>query len=412
MSHISSLMPVAAGTQPPLIGLAVLARMAFSGTDFGPVSAQLLARAEADPQDANALLDLSTILHFTGRRELGLTMQREALALQRVFRLPPQSGVCGLRVLVILSAGDLAQNNALEFLLESADITLDLYYFSAEHPLPPQAAAGYDATFVAVCESDRNRPLLRQIEDFLASWPGPVLNRPQHIARLSRDGACALLQSQPGLQMPVTVRIDRQQLAAIADGGLALADRLPAGRFPLIVRPVDSQKGQGLARIDDREQLAGYLAARDEPLFYLARFLDTRSADGQYRKYRIVLIDGRPFVCHVAISGHWMVHYMSAGMTESASKRAEEARFMASFDRDFARRHAHAFDTIAARLELDYVGFDCGESSGGELIIFEFDSGMTVHAMDPVDLFPYKQPQMQKVFAAFRDLLGRHAVPG
>jgi hypothetical protein len=30
---------------------------------------------------------------------------------------------------------------------------------------------------------------------------------------------------------------------------------------------------------------------------------------------------------------------------------------------------------------------------------------MTVHAMDPVDLFPYKQPQMRKVFGAFRQML-------
>jgi len=30
---------------------------------------------------------------------------------------------------------------------------------------------------------------------------------------------------------------------------------------------------------------------------------------------------------------------------------------------------------------------------------------MTVHAMDPVNLFPYKQAQMRKVFRAFRQML-------
>jgi len=30
---------------------------------------------------------------------------------------------------------------------------------------------------------------------------------------------------------------------------------------------------------------------------------------------------------------------------------------------------------------------------------------MIVHAIDPVDVFPYKQPQMRKVFAAFRAML-------
>ena len=30
---------------------------------------------------------------------------------------------------------------------------------------------------------------------------------------------------------------------------------------------------------------------------------------------------------------------------------------------------------------------------------------MTVHAMDGVDVFPYKQVQMKKVFRAFREML-------
>ncbi len=30
---------------------------------------------------------------------------------------------------------------------------------------------------------------------------------------------------------------------------------------------------------------------------------------------------------------------------------------------------------------------------------------MIVHAVDPVDIFPYKQPQMHKVFGAFYQML-------
>ena len=96
--------------------------------------------------------------------------------------------------------------------------------------------------------------------------------------------------------------------------------------------------------------------------FYISRFIDYRAPDGLFRKYRIVLIDGRPFLCHIAISQHWMIHYLNAGMAESAEKRAEEARCMASFDKDFARRHAAALRAIHERAGLDYLGIDCGES--------------------------------------------------
>ena len=56
-----------------------------------------------------------------------------------------------------------------------------------------------------------------------------------------------------------------------------------------------------------------------------------------FRKYRIALIEGRPFACHMGVSEHWMIHYLNAGMRESAPKRAEEACFMAEFDQDFAQ---------------------------------------------------------------------------
>jgi hypothetical protein len=157
--------------------------------------------------------------------------------------------------------------------------------------------------------------------------------------------------------------------------------------------------------VDSPDGIVDYLNARPEEAFYVARYVDYRGADGQFRKYRIVLIDERPYACHMAVSSNWVVHYMSAGMVENAAKRAEEARYFASFDDDFARRHHRALLTIAKRMELEYAGIDCGETPDGELLIFEVDSGMTVHAMDSVDIFPYKQPQMRKVFRAFRQML-------
>jgi hypothetical protein len=41
----------------------------------------------------------------------------------------------------------------------------------------------------------------------------------------------------------------------------------------------------------------------------------------------------------------------------------------------------------------------------GSLLIFEIDNAAIVHALDDPDDFPYKRPQMRKVFAAFRDML-------
>ena len=70
--------------------------------------------------------------------------------------------------------------------------------------------------------------------------------------------------------------------------------------------------------------LAGYLLRRPEQEFYLAPFIDYRGADGLYRKYRVALIAGRPYASHMAVSTHWMIHYLNAdmmGQAEPARRR-------------------------------------------------------------------------------------------
>jgi hypothetical protein len=391
-------------SREPLMGLASLAKTAFQGADLGSLRSLLLDRVARNETDANALMDLSTVLHLMGQRDRALSVQALALDIQQVYRLRGSADSVGIRLLAFVSPGDLTENNALEFLVEGSDITLDMLYVAPDMPLPA-TLPDHDLAMVAVCESDRNRPLLKHIENLVKSWPRPVLCAPGRIARLTRDGACALLRPSPGIVMPVTTRIDRQTLEWIGHSELPVTALVQDGGFPVIVRPVDSQKGQGLMKLDNPDGIPGCLATRPENAFYIARYVDYRGPDGQFRKYRIVLIDQRPYVCHMAISENWVVHYLSAGMVESVEKRAEEEQFFGGFDDGFARRHRDALLTIARRLELEYVGIDCGETTEGELLIFEVDSGMTVHAMDPVGIFPYKQPQMRKVFKAFRQML-------
>jgi glutathione synthase/RimK-type ligase-like ATP-grasp enzyme len=195
----------------------------------------------------------------------------------------------------------------------------------------------------------------------------------------------------------------------VAAGTVAIETLLPDGGFPIIVRPLGSHAGTNLEKIDTPASLGEYLQKVAGPQFYISRFVDYRSEDGLFRKYRVALVDGKPFICHYAISERWMIHYQNAGMTESAEKRAEEAACMAAFDDGFAVRHKAALEAIHQRMGLPYLGIDCAEMPNGALLIFEVDNAMIVHAMDPEEMFPYKVPAMRRVFNAFRNLLGRAA---
>lgn len=387
----------------PLIGLAKLMRMAYSDCDLAPLGTQLIQRAETE-SGGHALMDLSTVLQLRGSRNLALTMQAQAIETQQLYAPPTATGKVKIRLLAIMGEGDLMANTPLEFLLENSDVALTIVYVTQNLPLPAKLPK-HDVLFVAVAQSDQNMPLLQQLGRAIGSWSRPVLNKPERIALMSRNEACALLKSAPGVDMPITVRIDRQALQQIADKELPLIDRLADAEFPIIVRPVDSHAGKDLDKIENSAELLNYLHNMPNSEFYISRFVDYRGQDGLFRKYRIVLIEGKPFICHVGISEHWMIHYLNAGMAESAEKRAEEEGFMRDFDSHFACKHAEAFRAINERIGLDYLGIDCGESADGKLLIFEVDSCMIIHAMDPVDIFPYKKPQMDKVFSAFRQML-------
>lgn len=387
------------------LGLAPFLRMSIAGVDFLPIGQAMLAEAQQNPDNANLWMNLSTVMLCLGQRELGLAIQAQALEMRRVYHLAASRQPARFRLLMLMAPGDLAANTPLDCLLEDSDIDLDFYYVSPGMPLASPVPE-HNALIVGISAADESRDMLVALEQALADWAKPVINAPWHIPTTDRNAASVLLRNAPGLVIPPTLRASRQALQDIAAAGARLSELFEGCDFPLILRPVGSQAGHDLDKIGCAEEIPAYLSKVAGDEFFLSRFIDYSGADGLFRKFRIALIDGVAFACHMAVSSHWMVHYVNADMYEDTQKRAEEASFMAHFD-DFAKRHREALHAIYKRTNLDYLCIDCAETPDGQLLIFEIDHAMVVHAMDPEDLFPYKQPYMQKVKNAFRDFLLR-----
>lgn len=384
------------------VGLAPFLRLNVGGGDLLPVVEALLEQTKVTKDDATLWMNLATALLCMGQKEIGLTVQRQALAQQRVYHLPALQQPARLRLLLLCVPGELSANVPLDCLLENDDVDLVYVYLTPGAQWPDTLPANWpahDALLVAISEADANLPLLQALEPVLADWPRPVLDAPHCIPRVGREAAYALLHDAPGIVMPPTWRIARERLARAADG----AD---AWTLPLIVRPVGSHAGRDLCKIDAFDAMGPYLAGVADAEFFVSPFVDYRNDDGCFRKMRVALIDGVPFACHMAVSEHWMIHYVNAGMYAEPWKRQQEAAFMDTFA-DFAERHGAAWQAIHQRCGLDYVCLDCAETRDGRLLIFEIDHAMVVHAMDPEDMFPYKQAHMQRVSQAFRAMLQR-----
>jgi hypothetical protein len=383
-----------------VMGKAEIIRYAYEGGDLSILLDRFVARLARNPADAAALMDLSAVLGAAGQLDKAREIQAQALALRRSYQVAHGAGR-RLKVLAFMTPGDFMANTPLEFLVENSDVNLRLVYLDA-------AAAGigevsdHDVAFMAVGESGDNAPLLRHLPALLKDWPRPILNnRPEVVAALTRDDVCRLLADEPALLSPPTVRVDRARLDEVAHHGLGLHSVLAGLDFPITIRPLDTHAGRGMEKIANAAELSGYLSRYDGAVFYIASFVDYSGPDGLFRKQRIVFIEGRAYPCHWATSDHWMVHYLSAEMTERPERRAEEEAWMADFDSTFAVRHDKAFQALYRRFGLDYFGIDCAELPDGRLLIFEADVAMIVHDLDSSETFPYKKPAMRRLFDAF-----------
>jgi glutathione synthase/RimK-type ligase-like ATP-grasp enzyme len=390
------------------IGFARLTTLAFGGTDLRFLQNELMSKVADGSAGAGDGLDLSLIAQLLGDKQMGLAIQAEVLGFHRLFRSPCSAEKPKLRVLALAAPIDMGGNTPIEFLLEESGIELLTLYVIAGKELPVPLP-DHDVAIVIASDSEECRDALHIIDRAAARWPRPLLNPPQFVCNLDRDKLHGLLSGIEGLDIPATAGVTRAKLSDVAQSNALLEDIAAGLRFPVIVRPRGSHAGVGLAKVSDCAAIGRYLAERQETEFFVARFVDYAGEDGLFRKYRIVIVDGRPYACHMAIADRWDIWYLNAGMAFSESKRLEEAEFMRTFDSTFAVRHQRALAAMIDRVGLDYFTVDCAENENGELLIFEADNTAVVHNMDSPALYPYKPPQMRKIFDAFAAMLYRRA---
>lgn len=404
---VETIPPLATGLDlPRMAGVASLATALSAGAPLR----DLLSEVEAEDQDAAArLMDLSILAQLAFQQAEAQQLQAAALELSTLYRVRSGPGRRpGLRLLAVMAPGDLMVNTPLDFITAHLDVTLTLLFVVPGQPLPP-VLPEHDLAFFAPSEATPGCGA--RLHRLFRTWPRPALNDPALLPGLERARLARLLAGLPGILCPETREVPRDHLCEISRHIGSIEALWPDATWPVLVRPVGSHAGTALEKLGSPDGLRAYLAGSTAESFYLSRFVDYAGADGLCRKYRVAFIQGEPFLCHMAVSAHWMVHYLNAGMLESAEKRREEAEAMAEFRSGFALRHAAAFRRITATLGFDYYSIDCAETPEGALLVFEADTAAIIHLMDPVEIFPYKHPQMRRTFAAFGAMLEGRAAP-
>jgi tetratricopeptide (TPR) repeat protein len=253
-----------------------------------------------------------------------------------------------------------------------------------------------------ISDADQAGAVLPLAADLAARLGKPVVNDPRKIARTTRDAVAAVLQGIPSCIVPKVLR--QKAGAGLAVAGLRAA---LSSSSTVLVRPAGTHGGDDFEKIEDAAELAATLAQQTDGDRYFIEYIDYRSADGYFRKYRFIFVDGQILPYHLAIADRWKVHHDSTDMAEHPWMQREEEAFLNDPASVFGPSHYRVLREIRERIGLDYFGIDCGLDASENLVVFEVNASMLVH--DQNQQFPYKTPFVQHIKAAFEAMLRKFA---
>ncbi|WP_124800738.1 hypothetical protein [Paraburkholderia phosphatilytica] len=348
-----------------------------------------------DPSLAAAWQNLAAIHADAHRDDEAAHCRDEAYRIQRVF---VESAYADARRVLVLCAGRAAGNVPFELLLPTARFTRIKYAFDYGSATEDAQLPAADVVFNAIGEPDIAAPYDERLTRYGAQCAQPLLNPQEQVARTRRDRLPALLDGIENVTTAQCVRLDDASIASPS----------ASARLPVLARPAASHGGLGVVRCETASELAEALAASTGPQ-YLTAFHDCRSADGHYRKYRVVFVDRQPYPYHLAVSPHWMVHYFSADMERNAWKLDEEHRFLRDPTEALGERAMTAIAAIGARLDLDYAGIDFTLLPDGRVFVFEGNATMLVHRERADGVLAHKNDYVQRIADAFGRLVERKA---
>ncbi|HTX50235.1 MAG TPA: tetratricopeptide repeat protein [Caulobacteraceae bacterium] len=356
-----------------------------------------------DPSLSTPRQNLAGILAREGRDEEAKRHRDLAFAERNLSVASAPDPILRVLMLTTTDSGNMPDR----YLLPAERFTR-IYWF-IEYAQPDQAKdlPPHDVVFNAIADEDAAGPTAAPVARFLESCTLPVFNRPDRVSRTRRDLAPSLFDGIEGLVTPQVARIRRE---ALADHGPVRAIQRAGAPTPLLVRPIGSHGGHrlALARSDAEvaEAAAAVIPGRDH---YVTAFHDFRSADGLYRKYRMIYVDRRPYPYHLAVGPDWMVHYDSSGTAEHPDRRDEERRFLEDPEAALGPLAMGAIRAAGARLDLDFCGIDFSVLPDGRVLLFEANATMLVHREPAEGPLAYKNAYVERIVDAFQAMLIRAA---
>jgi hypothetical protein len=263
-------------------------------------------------------------------------------------------------------------------------------FYDTRVALPPHALV-----VNAIGDADLCAVALSRCKDVLAHSRAPIINQPMRVQPTGRAQSARRLGAIAGVIAP--------RIEVLHPKAILVRDNL---QFPLLLRRPGFHTGEHFIYVASRDELPSAidaLSAADGLL--LIPYLDARGADGMWRKYRVMFVDGVLYPLHLAISSDWKVHYFSSAMAQNSLFREEERRFLDDMPAALGASAMEALQRICATLDLEYAGIDFALGPDGSILLFEANATMVVFPPSRDAMWDYRRRAIDNVLEASRAML-------
>lgn len=252
-----------------------------------------------------------------------------------------------------------------------------------------------------ITDPDQNPKTLENLRKLLREYSGPVINRPEAVIRSTRDQVAKLLDGMPNLIAPKVLRVRNAKPDLVA-GAVERA----GVRFPVIVRLAGTHTGLIVGLFDGIDKVRAAITQPGEHI--VTEFIDFRSEDGLYRKYRAFFIGERIIFRHMLVSDVWNVHARDRMrfMAERPELLAEEQAMFERMEGAFPAEIMATLEDIRIRMPLDYFGMDFGILPDRRVVLFEANPTMNFFPFLEDPRFAYVKSCLKPATLAFHAMLG------
>jgi len=359
---------------------------------------------QADPDHAEAHQGLGAVLADLGDRTVAREHFRRGFRGHAVSTLPYRGDKPPIPLLQLVSSGGGNIPSGL-FLDDTRFLTTVVVadHYDPATPLPP-----HRLIFNAIGDADLCEPALEAAMRIADGAQVPVINDPGAVMKTSRTGNALRLGAIPGVRTARTVAIARAGLAGPEGAGALAAHGLS---FPLLLRSPGYHTGRNFILVERAGDLREAAAGLPGEELLAIEYLDARGSDGKARKFRVMMIDGRLYPLHLAISRQWKVHYFTSDMAGQPDHRTEEAKFLEDMPSVLGDKAMAALKSIQEALGLDYAGIDFGLSPDGDVLMFEANATMVIAKPNNDPHWAYRHGAIDRVLKAVVAMIVRRSIP-